>query len=499
MLKDILKSLSCAVIVAALAVGMTACGDKTPNSSTPTSSEPSSSASSDISAPESTAADPTATGDATSTAGNGTTTQNTKTQNTKASTNTKATSGQTTQPDNGVAPAKFRGTTFEYLTWTDTRQSGDTVNEENKVFSDFEKATGVTVKPTKIAYSTFDETLASRMSAGNIPDMLYLNGLILPRMQYLQPISGLGYDFSDSKVWDQDTMKNYTVKGKSYGFNLTGSKTLMYRPKILCYNKAELKKYELEDPYTLWKQGKWTMKKLISMSKTYYKKTGNPGYSVGSFWEYAQLQGMQGAFAFDGTTVKNNLTEKKFSDTMGEVLDWKEAGFLSSTLSDATRFDNGKQLFFSYNASVMRDGNALFANMKKKGQLGVAPMPAIDGQSTQYMLGEQSAFGVLKGAKNAELAPYFVKYYADKSHYNESKWFFSDEALAVYNESVSRKKLADTGFLAGQYQTSSAMEYVENAIFGGTKAQLATNIEKFGTSNVKPEIKRLEELLKNFS
>ena len=208
MMKQWLKSGAGLALALALVLSMTACGKKDPETSGESGviSGDSSAISSDASLPD----ESDVSGD-TSDSGNsqssGSVGGNTGSGNTgSGNTGSGSTGGNTVINDSGIAPAKFKGQTFEYYTWNDTRQSGNSLAMENQVIADFEKATGVTVKVTKVAYSSFDVNLASRMSAGNVPDMTYLNGIILSRMQYLKPISELNYNFSDTKTWDADTM-----------------------------------------------------------------------------------------------------------------------------------------------------------------------------------------------------------------------------------------------------------------------------------------------------
>lgn len=511
-MKQWLKNLGCTVLALCLIAGITACSGQTPAESDASAdssladsandaSEPADSAipSDSSDSPDSDATSDTGTPgtDASKAPDSTTRGQSGNTSTTRGQSGSTTTRGQSGNTDNSVAPQKLRGTKMEYLTWLDTNQSGKSLEEENKVVTDFEKASGIEITLTKIAYSTFDANFASRMAANNAPDMIYLNGIILPRMQYLQPISAMKFDFSDAKTWDQEIIKMYTIKGKQYAVNMVGSKTLMYRPTIFYYNKAELKKAEQEDPYTLWKNGKWTWSKMISISKAYYKKTGNPGFSMGSLWQYAQMKGIQGPFSFDGTTVKSNFNDQTFVSTLNQQADWKASGIESQNLTDIGGISRGKLVFFAYNMSAAREGHEYLSNLKKSNTLGFVPLPKIDGQSTQYYLGEQSAYGVCKGAKNPEAVAYFLRYYLDKSHYTEKSFFFNEEALEVYYASASMKKQASTGMLNGQNQTSSRMEYIEGELWGAEKAQIPSKIESLATNQIKPDLANAESLLKN--
>ena len=79
---------------------------------------------------------------------------------------------------------------------------------------------------------------------------------------------------------------------------------------------------------------------------------------------------------------------------------------------------------------------------------------------------------------------------------SEKEFFFNTEALDVYYYATGLKKLAQTGMLNGQNQTSSRMEYVEGELWGAEKAQIPSKIESLATNAVKADLADAESLLK---
>ena len=91
-------------------------------------------------------------------------------------------------------------------------------------------------------------------------------------------------------------------------------------------------------------------------------------------------------------------------------------------------------------AVFARRQNAYFEGLKNAGSLMVVPFPTIEGQEKQYTLfSEVEAYGIPKGAKNAAAVPYFLRFFLDRSNYDETSFFCSNQALEVYEACMSQE------------------------------------------------------------
>lgn len=391
-------------------------------------------------------------------------------------------------------PASLKGKTVEYFT---TYPKNEIPGVE-KAISAFEKASGVQVKWTVVGYTSYDTELNARMSAGNIPDVAFTQGLVFSRFQHFQPLSNINFDFSD-KAWDQQTMKDFTINGKVYATHLSPEYTYMHQPQAMYYNKDLIKKYDLEDPYKLWKSGKWTFNKMMEMAKIFKDETGNLGFSFFGPYEYPMMKGLcAGPFGFDGKTVTNTFKETNLNSVMQEMATWKQNGLLSTQMLDEGSFVENKMLFYTFNFGTARYTNSHCLKMKQNGTFGIVPLPAIDGQKTYYqIMGEYEGYCIPKGAKNAEIVPYFLRAVFDKSNYNAKKFFCSDEALDVYNWSMKQTRVMQTYLFCGQTQTRNNVEVMSEKIWGASSSAVATEIAK-GRDTLDIEIASLNKILKNF-
>ena len=127
-------------------------------------------------------------------------------------------------------------------------------------------------------------------------------------MALTQPIENVNYDFSGND-WDKAVKSYYSVNGKTYAVNMNG--TLLNRPAAIFYNKSLREKYDFEDPYRLWKNGKWTESKFMEMCREYKKLAKGPAWVVSKFDVWTVLSGLQGEMSYKNGKYGNNLRDTK--------------------------------------------------------------------------------------------------------------------------------------------------------------------------------------------
>ena len=290
-----------------------------------------------------------------------------------------------------------------------------------------------------MVYSQYYTKLPALIASGeNIPDMARLRGPKPDFIQNFQPITVAKYDFTD-EAWDKNLMDLYTWGSKTYAISLKnthiGSINLMY------YNKALIDKYDLEDPYKLWKKDKWTWNKFIEMCKEYKELTGNSAAcGEGGFAPYINSYGIGGLIKFDGKKYSSNMSNNTFKKVYQLLGDFYNKDKLFIRGGENTVFNEGLILFSTGTAVHGRQKNPYFGNQKAANTLYMVPMPVIDGQKKYYQgYGEAEAYAIPKGATNPQAVPYFLRYFLDGNNYELSTYFGNKQNLEVYNWCMNQK------------------------------------------------------------
>ncbi len=276
-------------------------------------------------------------------------------------------------------------------------------------------------------------------------------------------MQNFGFDFTDA-AWDKNVMKAYTFNGNLYGVNMVDSP--YYCPALVYYNKNLIETYDLDDPYELWKKGKWTWDKLWEMCEDFIDKADGDdfiGLSTMAFMEY-QLAYNKPAITYDKNTntFKHNLKDKNFIQSWKIYANYYEKGLISQALTNNDAFDAGKLLFNISMGIASRDGSSYFKQLRSQGAVACVPLPALKNGTKDYqVLGEVQAFGIPKTAKNAALVPYYLRYYFDADNYNMKK-FYNVEHAAEAIEYIQKKNpfidynnaimtAETTGFISSQF------------------------------------------------
>lgn len=352
-------------------------------------------------------------------------------------------------------PNGLRGTTITIGNWNDISD----VPGLKGVLANFTKETGIKVNWHKFALSTYGSELAAMVSANKAPDVVRMKYFDPAVMVSLQPLSKTGYDFSSAE-WDQSVLKWYSVNGKQYAVNLKD--TLLQQPSCMLYNTKLISKYDLQDPYTMWKKGEWTWSNFIKLCEDFLKvcPDGSYPYSQYHAYDYAAITGMA-AVDWNGKQFVSHMGEKQFLQACLVDADMKEKGITTGIWFDRNGFEQGKVLFFCESLIGARTTHYYFKDMKNTNSLEAVPYPTVEGQENYQLYGEYEAYAVPKNAKNVKAVPYFLYYYLDAANYNEKTFFASPHMLEVhkamrantkiYSDAVSAVFTEDTGVESGKF------------------------------------------------
>lgn len=370
-------------------------------------------------------------------------------------------------------PSDLRGSTVHVFSWNPVKD----VTGAEKVVADFEKKTGIKVKWEQGSYDKYDESIVAKINSGSAPDIIRYNGPNPARMSLTQDYkSATGFDFAGD-IWDPAVVKAYTINGKIYGVNMKN--TFNKQPTVVMYLKSTIENHQFEDPYTLWKSGKWTFDKFKEMCLEFKEKTnGACGWISSRNIDIMWFRGI-GFIEYDGTKYVNKATDPKVITAIKDVANWTSADIIAGGASATDAFCSGNYLFYTDNILGARRNDSLhYVEQKKKNDLYCVPFPQEEGYTYYQSFSESEAFGIPKGAKNAKGVYYFLRYYLDANNYDSKMFFSNNQILEVYNWCIAQTKQHHT---IDRYITASYDERncgIENLIRSGLQAaQAQTTLE----------------------
>ncbi len=324
-------------------------------------------------------------------------------------------------------PASAKGKTITVVDWNPTKE----VKGMDAVLKKFTDETGIKVDYKMQSYGSYFSKLTANVTAQTAPDAARLQDVNRQNLINFQPINKLGYDFYDT-AWDETVLDAYTFNGNIYGVNMAGSP--YYSPYLMYYNTKIIEEYGFDDPYQLWKKGKWSWDDVWEMCEEFVDsgEAGSIGLSTMGEGSYIAAHGTS-TITFDPKTKTfgHNLGNATFVKAYQEYAKKFEAGLIGD-LSGNDAFDSGKLLFNISTGIASRTGSSYFKKLRAENAVGCVPLPALkDGNKDYQMLQEVQAFGVPKTAKNGNLVPYFLRCYFDPANYDMNGFYNVKNAKEV--------------------------------------------------------------------
>lgn len=413
-------------------------------------------------------------------AGNSGTNQNSGSNSSKAKTWKQVLAGM---------PSNLKGTTVKLYNWNSISEYPGAA----KAIESFTKSTGIKVQWITENYNTYLSKLTNLVASGDSPDLIRLRNPLPTSLTNVQPLSVSGFDFNDA-AWDKYTKESYTIGGKVYGANLAN--THLASPLMIIYNKSLISKYDLDDPYTLWKKGKWTYDTFINLCKEFKDESGEDYAFFGFQLEgITSMYGVPGSVKYNGTKYVSIANDANFIKATQIACDLVNTQKIYKDAYDSESLESGKFLMMSGSGVLARRLNAYFQNLKATNSLGFVPNPTVDGKESPVYFQEFEAYGIAKGAKNAKAAPYFLRYFLDSANYDMNAFFSNAQAKEVYDYQMSRsERLWSTGYEDATDFTGTTDTGFIKKVYASTSSQVKSIIDQ-NKALVDTRAKNLNDIL----
>ena len=209
---------------------------------------------------------------------------------------------------------------------------------------------------------------------------------------YLADLRKVDYIDLNREYWDQNSIYGFTVEGKT--LFMTGDLSIMANDAtwIFMFNKKLLQELQIENPYALVKEGKWTADKLYDIMKGVAKDLNGDGTMKGAddlfglathdstFDGLFFSMGMRVSVMGAGGVPELSMNNEKISQVMektGAIMN-KEVTFNGDWQLIAKCFEEDRALFY---------GEVLQCVIRRRSMdtdFGVLPLPKLDEAQPDY-------------------------------------------------------------------------------------------------------------------
>lgn len=261
--------------------------------------------------------------------------------------------------------------------------------------SAFENKFKCKIDPKIIGYDDVLTKVAAKLASGKGYDILSLGGSLFPEAAIKNIYEPLDDAITTADLYnkskhtlggfDEELSKSFAWNGKIYALS---SRTGMFSPGVtlIYYNKKMLNDVGAQDPYTLYKQGKWDWNALKSIGEAVTDKTNGIYLSNVRFVRSTFVLANDGLYVTGGNKPVQNLSDPKIERALKYVQELctgnKAVIKTDDGASEPTGFFNGKYAMFmgadyNYNSNFeigknVKNSNAFGKNLDN---LGIVPAP----------------------------------------------------------------------------------------------------------------------------
>ena len=345
-----------------------------------------------------------------------------------------------------LAKADYDGQSFVFYYWY---EYGDIIDRKVALFNEEHNAK---VK-IQVISGNFAENISKSIAAGSPYDLIANHGLFFPQSIFNNIYEELQGHIEEIDYFDAAKPNNggiskvvnseFSWKGKLYA---CGSAKAVYQD-VVYYNKLMFQNAGLEDPMELWKAGKWTWDKYVSMGQEVTDVANNIGFlsavDLTIWWTMCGLSPVNRS----GDTYTENLGS---TEIITATKNYANLFFGDNPISVAktgsTAFNSGK----AYTAVSSTDAYAVYAEAaKKSGQfgrnannLGAVPMPTGLAKNDMYPGHAAQGYSAAKGAKEPSLPCAYALFESRTEDKNIGSTHQMDAEVRNYVE----KQFATNGF-----------------------------------------------------
>ncbi|MBQ7301317.1 MAG: carbohydrate ABC transporter substrate-binding protein [Clostridia bacterium] len=370
-----------------------------------------------------------------------------------------------------------------------------------------EEALNIKLVITDMGWEDNQKAINTAVPAGEDAYDIYFNEL---HFVLGQALNGYLLDYTDIDSFNFDNVwwnKN-AIESASIGESIYaafGDLHLMYYECFfpIVFNKQILNNLDLDDPYQLVNDGKWTLDAMMTMMMAAKQDVDGDGkwtvadqYPIG-VWEH----NVNGLLVSAGADV---LTKNKDNIPVWEGLDEHFINvydkLVASAFADKTNNVANAAGFKSENGSevlhvMMQEGKVLFyieplGSVKKMRdvdyEIGVVPMPKYDEAQKEYrsyIYHGAGSMGIPKTNSDPERTGVICEYLAAYSHETVRETYFNETLDFKYIQDEEGQKMLDIIFANGTvdltavYGWGTAMTTIRGQLFKG-KTDIVSVVEK---------------------
>lgn len=358
--------------------------------------------------------------------------------------------------------------------------------ERSTALSIFEDVYGGSIKFVPITAAEKFTKLDQMIQAGEEVDMfpydmsVFPDGVLKDRFQPLDPyFKDMGMN---DGLWDDMSAVTdmFAYKGKHYVIPFSVSE-----PQVLTYSRKLMKDEGIDDPYTLYKDGKWDWNVFHNMINTFaLKESSLHHFGISGFYGRAMLASSgTPVVSLEGDSFKNNISDPKIARAEVIMQDIQSRWLYNKSLKGSFQTDYST-LFYVSSDRTLATSNRIFS----EADLMIVPFPRCPETDKYHVACDYDARMLVKNSTKGRAVATYLKceriaasdeQFAAKAKEQALKTMTEEQynALQEYISIAKTEPIVDFGYGMGEkmlsngdynFETRGAMDNISTALLEGS-------------------------------
>ncbi|MBQ6034119.1 MAG: extracellular solute-binding protein [Ruminococcus sp.] len=365
--------------------------------------------------------------------------KNTKTSSEKANDSAVTTQKKSDDSEPVTAPGSMD------IVWLSDYDLNPEGGQHSSALSIFEDVYGGSIQFVSVSPEEKFTKLDQMIKSGDEVDMfpydmsVFPEGVLKDRFQPLDPyFSEMGVD---EGMWKDMSavIDKFAYKGKHYVVPFSVSE-----PQLITYSRKLMKDGGMDDPYTLYKDGKWDWNAFNNMINKFSESEDSlHHFGISGFCGRAMLASSgKTVVGFDGEKFTNNIKDGEIAKAEGIMRDLQSRWLYNKSLNGAFRTDMST-LFYASSDLTLATSNRI----NPEADLMIVPFPKSPDADKTYIACDYDARMLVKGSKKGKAVATYLKC----------------ERLAASDEKFMAKKKEQALKTMTEEQYNALQEYISTA------------------------------------
>lgn len=385
---------------------------------------------------------------------------------------------------------KYKGKTLRFATWVD-HTSGEAAN----AIATFCKKYEIKYERVNVGQYEYITKISGLVASGQSPDIIVENGNfpgLFPFAQRLDKIASINLN---DGFWDKGKTELCSIDGVPYFVNSQNGPWNDLG--LVAYNKKLFEDNGFKTPDDFVNENNWNLDTFMEcanrISKLGSGYTGTvmvPGFMTAMFG--TQL------VKYENGKFTNNTTNEAVTNAFRWYMNGVDSKVIcpTMTMTELNAFSDGKTGMVVYTDFLLKTSGPIRGI--DKDILAAVPLPKVNKGDAKYpTFTGIRAYGVCKGARNPELAGYFLRHFLDKKYYDSSDVYLNSKSSKLVKKLSSITSAPTIMYSEGVLNiidglNTDAKYYA--TVTDSTAAQVAVNLKSVSGS-VEACVKKANDIL----